>query len=65
MPPMADRPSFNLKRPAPGIVMCCICFEYRTEPELAVGEDGTIWDVCKGDCAEASGLVERGASDGH
>lgn len=38
-------------------LMCCICFEGLTEETCAVQEDGTLWDVCKGQCALESGLA--------
>ena len=55
----APQPPFSLSRPAPGVVMCSICFAYRTPAELAVDEHDEVWDVCAGRCAEAAGIVER------
>lgn len=61
----SEGPVYDLMRPAPGWQRCCICFEARRIEELAVDEDGQVWDVCPGVCAEQSGLEERGASDGN
>ena len=60
----------NIQRrlsPLPGLptdglelVLCCICFEMKTVPELAtslVNGHRVTWDVCKG-CAAAAGVVE-------
>lgn len=43
-----------------GWVRCCICGELHEHPfpNLAVDEHGVAWDVCKGDCARESGLIE-------
>lgn len=35
---------------------CCICFEPLTVETAAVDKDGTKWDVCVGECAEAAGI---------
>lgn len=46
---------------------CCICFAALTPETCVVDEDGTTWDVCKGDCAYEAGITERkqGGSDNH
>lgn len=49
---------FRLSRPAPGVYLCQICFEYRHKHELAVDTLGDTWDVCKGQCARDAGIEE-------
>ena len=40
-------------------LMCCICFSGLTPEECAVDTDGQKWDVCKGQCAIDTGIVEE------
>lgn len=44
----------------PGWVMCAICFEHahKDDPRWAIAADGSIWDLCDGQCAIAAGLVK-------
>lgn len=39
---------------------CCICFSGLDVNTCAVDENGTKWDVCKGDCATEAGIKEKG-----
>jgi hypothetical protein len=55
---MAEEFIRRLSRPGGGLVMCCICFHYRTVDELFVDAHGVTWDVCStGTCALESGLA--------
>lgn len=40
-------------------LMCCVCFEGLTEDTCVVDEEGTKWDVCKGQCAKDTGIEEK------
>lgn len=39
-------------------LICSICFRPLTPEECAVDGDGAAWDVCRGLCAQQSGLQE-------
>jgi hypothetical protein len=40
-------------------LMCEICYAALTPDRCAVDANGDAWDVCAGDCARQSGIVER------
>lgn len=52
-----------------GWIRCCICGELHVRPfaGLALDRDGVRWDVCRGECAVAAGVIEAdppGSVDG-
>lgn len=50
---------FRLMR-GEGWVRCCICGTLHEAPfdDLAVDGDGDKWDVCAGECARDSGIID-------
>lgn len=63
---MSDFPGWYARThstPGHEVAMCCICFTSLTAETCAVDEHGDKWDVCKGQCAEESGLKQRRDDD--
>lgn len=48
-----------------GWVRCCMCGELHVTPypNLARGKNGSLWDVCKGECAKGVWCAEDAADD--
>ena len=42
-------------------VRCCICGELHTKPypNLVIEDDGSRWDICKGECAMEAGISDE------